>query len=526
MKKTTLMICILLVCITMAVTAVPAAADTGMEPEPAASHLSVSFDNNANGLTQWATSAYIAQNPDKMVYKVGESFDPKGMKVYVTWTRQDGTTKEQIISNSTLSVSPDKFTKEGKITVKLTTDGLVRQNGKYVPFSVYLTVEVTASGISAAKEHVNQTTPVIDKPVIKVFYTGDTQKWVTVGASKKFQLSDGTYLTGWQAVDGRRYYFNEECVLQTGWFQDSSGQWYCAYSNGQMYDGVLGEYCIDYGRWLINDVYNVHYSAEGMYWVLGDDGRRVTKDGWYDAPNGDRFYIRDGYGANGWIDGVYVEHGKMFRNTSVYLWDGSKNGYYVFDGKGKNITTPGWFADDNGQWYYIGKDGLGYTGWIGNQYISGGKLASGLVFTDQGAALFDAGGRQTGIPTGWIGTDSGYYFFLEDGSPYTGWLTGGRYCEEGKVLQDVYTNMIEPNTEDVYYFNKDGLVPGGWTQDVWGDWHYYTSDGSTYTGWLGDMYIYGSWLIKAEIEGEYIEETIDGVKYRIDSNGHAKRISR
>ena len=111
MKKTTLMICILLVCITMAVTAVPAAADTGMEPEPAASHLSVSFDNNANGLTQWATSAYIAQNPDKMVYKVGESFDPKGMKVYVTWTRQDGTTKEQIISNSTLSVSPDKFKK-------------------------------------------------------------------------------------------------------------------------------------------------------------------------------------------------------------------------------------------------------------------------------------------------------------------------------------------------------------------------------------------------------------------------------
>ena len=86
--------------------------------------------------------------------------------------------------------------------------------------------------------------------------------------------------------------------------------------------------------------------------------------------------------------------------------------------------------------------------------------------------------------------------------------------------------MIEPNTEDVYYFNKDGLVPGGWTQDVWGDWHYYTSDGSIYTGWLGDMYIYGSWLIKAEIEGEYIEETIDGVKYRIDSNGHAKRISR
>jgi glucan-binding YG repeat protein len=76
------------------------------------------------------------------------------------------------------------------------------------------------------------------------------------------------------------------------------------------------------------------------------------------------------------------------------------------------------------------------------------------------------------------------------------------------------------------YVTKDGLVPGGWTQDVWGDWHYYTSDGFIYTGWLGDMYIDGSWLIKAEFEGEYIEEKINGVTYRIDSNGHAKRISK
>lgn len=329
--------------------------------------------------------------------------------------------------------------------------------------------------------------------LLKPIYSGGTQNWTGSGSTRKFRMANGTYLTGWQAIDGRRYYFNEEGVLQTGWFQDTTGEWFCAYSNGTMYDGKIEKYVCDNGRWVRDEAYVVNPTwANIVYSVIDRYGHVVTTDGWYTAINGDRFYVRNGEAYTGWVDGYYVWRGKLAKNTSLSAGE-YYDSYIVFDSSGKAVKTPGWFCDGNGQWYYIGSNGYGFTGWVGDQYIDRGFLATGAVAIDGTLAVFDESGRRVRTG-GWVADREGEYcFFNADGTPYTGWVDG-RYCKMGRMERDTLANGIAPNYDDIYYFNKDGLVPGGWTQDIWGDWHYYTNDGRIFTGQVDGLSVVNSWL--------------------------------
>lgn len=50
----------------------------------------------------------------------------------------------------------------------------------------------------------------------------------------RFDLdSEGVMQTGWQEIDGERYYFDEEGVMQTGWLE-IDGIWYYFSENGPL----------------------------------------------------------------------------------------------------------------------------------------------------------------------------------------------------------------------------------------------------------------------------------------------------
>ena len=96
----------------------------------------------------WYKNIYVSKNPNKMIYEIGESFDPTGMKISgdvydakgnFKWTTSPGL--------SGMTVSPSTFTKAGKQTVKL---GLhcMGKSGSYEWFYTSLTVTVNQSGDS------------------------------------------------------------------------------------------------------------------------------------------------------------------------------------------------------------------------------------------------------------------------------------------------------------------------------------------------------------------------------------------
>ncbi len=95
---------------------------------------------NAAGFNYY-TSIFVKQNPKKMEYWIGESFDKTGMLIYGNRMRTDGKTDQCDLGIDDLTFSPAKFTKKGQIKVTLTLNCMAK-SGKKEPFttSLYVTV--------------------------------------------------------------------------------------------------------------------------------------------------------------------------------------------------------------------------------------------------------------------------------------------------------------------------------------------------------------------------------------------------
>ena len=180
------------------------------------------------------------------------------------------------------------------------------------------------------------------------------------GAVRYISASSGEYLTGWQTIDGRTYYFNPDGAMRTGWqlIDDK----YCYL--GQ--NGVLrtGWQDIDGGR----------------YW-LGDDGDRRT--GWQNI--GDARY---------W----FGDDGAM--KTGLQQIDGER---YWFSQEG--VMLKGW-QYLNGEFYWFREDGTMVTGKqkVGDfTYTFGedGVLEWGLVKLYSGKAAESTKGPTTVLVTPW-----------------------------------------------------------------------------------------------------------------------------
>ena len=141
----------------------------------------------------WYKKIYVSKNPNKMVYEIGESFDPKGMVISGDVYDADGKFKWTTAPGlDGLTVSPSTFTKAGKQTVKL---GLhcMGKSGSYEWLYTTLTVTVNKSGDEPTEYYTD------------IFVAAQPKKTVyTVGESFK---TSGLSISGhvYRAEDGKKH---------------------------------------------------------------------------------------------------------------------------------------------------------------------------------------------------------------------------------------------------------------------------------------------------------------------------------
>ena len=238
--------------------------------------------------------------------------------------------------------------------------------------------------------------------------------WQTIDGNKYyFDPENGFMVTGWQSIDGNYYYLGEDGAMFTDW-QQISGNGYYFGTNGIMRTG-----------W--KDI-------SGKRYYFGTDG--VMRTGWKDI-SGKRYYFgTDGVRRIGWKD----INGKRY----YFGTDGARRtGWQQVSGKWYNFGTDGvrrtGWKQISGKWYYFGTDGAMRTGWQ--------KVGKWYYFGTDGV-----------MRTGWqkIGK---WYYFGTDGAMRSGWQKIGK----------------------TWYFFKSGEMLTGWLKSG-GKWYYFGSDGGMVTG--------------------------------------------
>ncbi len=187
-----------------------------------------------------------------------------------------------------------------------------------------------------------------------------------------FDPHTGAMATGWQDVDGDRYYFGQDGVRTTGW-----------------------------------------QKIEDQTYYLGGDGKMVT--GWRQVDGKNYLFTETGAMATGWqlIDG----------NRSYFSQDGmALTGWQTLDGKLYYFTEQGYTlsgtVDLEGVTYRFADDGAVRTGWLdeaaGRYYLNEKGLPhTGWLELEQKRYYFDEKGIMV---TGWLTEDADRYYLYEDGT--------------------------------------------------------------------------------------------------------------
>ena len=312
--------------------------------------------------------------------------------------------------------------------------------------------------------------------------------WLDWNGSRYYISKENGKQIGWYTLEQNdsavRYYFDENGVLQTGFFrtEENNGLYYAASDGAVVKGGIHG----------IDDM---------PYWFY-EDGTLHT--GWQTV-NGHRYYYHPitGQAECGWVlwqNRYYYVAEEDGKRTGLQQIDGE---YYPFSESSGAVTEgfvtlpdntiryyfedrsyqTGWLSLD-GQRYYFDENGAMEIGWqsIGSEvyyFDENGRMAVGFTKIGEEMFYFNASGAQqfglqkedgkwyyfdsdTGaMHSGWITLDGYKYYFQEDGAAKIGWMDA-----DGKR----------------YYFNDNGQICTGW-QTIDGKRYCFQSDGSMVTGW-------------------------------------------
>ena len=265
-----------------------------------------------------------------------------------------------------------------------------------------------------------------------IFYdtTVDRSGFVEKNGVTCYQDFHARLVTGWQDIDGSRYYFGDDYAMATGW-QEIGGN---RYHFGD--DGAMDTFWQQVGT----DLY-----------YLGSDGIPVT--GWQDI-NGTHYYFRDdGTIVVGWVelDGSRYhlgDNGAM--SLGFYHEEGST--YYLGD-DGVMVTG---HVTLNGEQYFFQDNGIMYTGWEQTEngtryYLPEGPMAFGWTEIGGKRYRFDDSGL---MQTGWLEEGEYRYYLQEDGSAAVGptEIGGDTYYFTPKGIQVVLVNRLNP-VPDYYALN-------------------------------------------------------------------------
>lgn len=217
------------------------------------------------------------------------------------------------------------------------------------------------------------------------------KEWAYLDGSWYYFGMYGFMTVGLATICGRRFAFDQQGRLQTGWVADGRGGRYYAGEDG----GLLRNRSV--------------VTPEGRYY-LGKSGHPET--GLKRLPEGWVFFLPNGRAATGWLscagqkayagrDGVllqgkWLQMGEDRYHFSAVLMD---VGMRVIDGEryyfGKDgILQKGWIFVDR-RWHYAGESGALKTGWVkdsGNWFY----LTQEGLSNDELCYIAEEGGRLTG----------------------------------------------------------------------------------------------------------------------------------
>ena len=158
--------------------------------------------------------------------------------------------------------------------------------------------------------------------------------WSTRAGGTVYILK-GQPVTGWQEIDGSRYYFDEDCLLRTGWQEIGSNRYYFD-DSGRMVTGWLADAHYFYPDGTLATDW---LELDGKLYYLGQDGR--LKKGIVEADGREYLLNEQGFVSYGW--------------TSVY------DRLYYADSEGQPVY--GWQEID-GKKHYFEESGAAASGWM------------------------------------------------------------------------------------------------------------------------------------------------------------------
>lgn len=268
------------------------------------------------------------------------------------------------------------------------------------------------------------------------FATVDMNKtWVQEGSRWFLRNGAGVKLTGWQVVNGKRYYLGGDGVMQTGWIQHGGARYYLS-GSGAAKTG-----------WL---------KSGGSWYYLNTHGKALT--GWQTI-DGKRYYLDPSTAVM--ATGVCTIDGKRYRFDESGALAEELDSPTPPNGGGSTPSNPGnsstgsslTWAKIDGQWYLKGPSSENLTGW---QTVDGKRYylnAKGVMVT------------------GWQQLDGKWYYFKGGGSLSTGWQ---------KVAKTWYL------------LADDGVMLTGW-QKIGPTWYYLRASGAMAANcWVGNYYLTSS----------------------------------
>lgn len=121
-------------------------------------NVTVTVNESGDGPSEWYTDIFVASQPNKTIYTVGESFKTKGLSISAHKYSESDNKKhtETKMSQKDMKISPSKFTKSGKQDVKLSLY-LLGKDGKYKWFSTKVQVLVEKGEVKITKHPYGET---------------------------------------------------------------------------------------------------------------------------------------------------------------------------------------------------------------------------------------------------------------------------------------------------------------------------------------------------------------------------------
>ena len=287
------------------------------------------------------------------------------------------------------------------------------------------------------------------------------------------------YLTGWNKIDGARYYFNpSNGVMATGWKKIKVGK-----SAYRYYFGKDGKARI--GLQTINDkTYYFNDHGRQQYGFLTINGKKyyaeaktgvLLKDQWLDESKGSYYFLSDGtmavntviqgnvIGADGRVISVRKSDGFVREDRKLYYYSNGQRvtGWVTENGKTYYLhpsLKTGWFAAGGATYYADITGAISKSTWIGKKYVNG-----------KGHML-----------TGWHTVSGKKYYFADNGN-----YTSGKKKIDGEVYRFdtngvLQTNLWYKNKKNVYYYGSDGARVSGF-QKIADKTYYFTKGGKLKT---------------------------------------------